>query len=562
MKPRLFIVLIVVIGLLAAMSSAAAAQAPSGGDRSGFPPAFAPQLTDPSVEPERPFDPEGGRPWGNPAVGSLVQPAAAPDAPAVALGQPGLSFRYERTFGETEVPYFDDPNHLFGPTGIATDGKNLWVAENMGRRALKYKSDGTFLMQFGKAGFREFAGTTLSGMSDVAVDKDGNIWVTDFSHHVVKFDPTGKRLQELGQTWNSGTANDRFNSPYGIAFDSGGNIFVSDSNNHRIQVFDSGGGYRTTIGVTGVSGSDNAHFNYPRHITIDTNNRLFVADADNHRVQIFDVSNVGAITYQATLGVSAVSGSDNAHLNSPYGAVADIARGRIYVADGYNWRVQVFDYATRAYLRTVIDDSSFTEDVAVDSDSNLYLAKSWGQSVVRQYNRDLNFVRNFGTYDESYLTDGYHYEQPAVVAAAADGSIYIGESEGRRLVKLNAAGSPAWIKGEAGYWGSDNDHFSYVDDVALDGAGRVYAVDTANHRVQIFLSDGSYYATLGGSQGTGDNQLNRPQGVAIAPDGTIYVADTSNHRIQVFDGSRNYLECCVLDRQFRYNPFRPDVIVV
>ena len=64
MKPRLFIVLIVVIGLLAAMSSAAAAQAPSGGDRSGFPPAFAPQLTDPSVEPERPFDPEGGRPWG------------------------------------------------------------------------------------------------------------------------------------------------------------------------------------------------------------------------------------------------------------------------------------------------------------------------------------------------------------------------------------------------------------------------------------------------------------------------------------------------------------------
>ena len=49
MKPRLFVVLILVIGLLVAMSSVAAAQAPSGDDRSGFPPVFAPQLTGPNV---------------------------------------------------------------------------------------------------------------------------------------------------------------------------------------------------------------------------------------------------------------------------------------------------------------------------------------------------------------------------------------------------------------------------------------------------------------------------------------------------------------------------------
>ena len=58
MKTRLFIVLLVVIGLLAAMSSAAAAQAPSGDGRPGFAPAFAPGLTGPNVEPEPSFDPE------------------------------------------------------------------------------------------------------------------------------------------------------------------------------------------------------------------------------------------------------------------------------------------------------------------------------------------------------------------------------------------------------------------------------------------------------------------------------------------------------------------------
>ena len=55
MKPRLFVILLVVIGLLAAMSSAAAAQAPSGDGRPGFAPAFAPELTGPNVEPEPPL---------------------------------------------------------------------------------------------------------------------------------------------------------------------------------------------------------------------------------------------------------------------------------------------------------------------------------------------------------------------------------------------------------------------------------------------------------------------------------------------------------------------------
>ena len=107
MKTRLFIVLLVVIGLLAAMSSAAAAQAPSGDGRSGFPPTFAPELTGPNVEPEPPFDPEGARPWGNPVAGLLAQPAAAPDAPAVAIGQPGReSTVTSRPGGDPQVAVF------------------------------------------------------------------------------------------------------------------------------------------------------------------------------------------------------------------------------------------------------------------------------------------------------------------------------------------------------------------------------------------------------------------------------------------------------------------------
>jgi len=522
MKARMFIVftLVASLGLALVLAWAVAAQGP---------------------EPPQPTPT-----WDGDDENPLLQPAAPADvsaqaaSSAVPLGQPGLSFRYLRTFGESEVAYFDDPDHLNSPSGVGTDGTNVWIAECVGRRALKYTSDGTFLMKIGKAGFRDVAGTVCNCLRDVAVDGSGNIWVVDaWAQHLIKFNSSGNRVSELGVTYNSGSGNDRFSDPYSIAFDSAGNIYISDGNNHRIQVFNSSGVYSTTIGVTGISGSDNIHFNHPRRIAIDSNNRLYVADADNHRVQILDVSNLSSITYMATIGVSGVSGSDNAHFNSPQGVAMDMTRGRIYVADANNWRVQVFDYATLGY-QTTLTGLGYTVDVAVDVTGNLYVADDWTQ--VRQFDSNLNYVRTYGTAGVPYLTDGSHYNRPNGLAVALDGSIYISEDWGRRLIKLNAAGVPQWIIGEAGLWGNDNEHFGGGGDVALDTAGRVYFADSGNCRVQIYNSDGSYYATLGTGCGSGDYQFKWwMPGLAIAPNGDIYVDDPNNHRVQVFNSDRVYV---------------------
>jgi sugar lactone lactonase YvrE len=484
------------------------------------------------------WDWDGGKYFRQPVAPAGVGNQAMSPA-TLTLGQPVLGFRYARTFGETEVPYFDDTDHLNTPCGVGTDGTNVWIVECLGRRALKYTSDGTFMTKIGRAGFYYGTGTTLSCLRDVAVDGGGNIWVVDGAHHVVKFNSSGSFVDELGVTWNSGTGNDRFDDPYSIAFDRAGNIYVSDSGNHRIQIFNSAGTYVTTIGVTGGPGSDNAHFNRPRHIAVD-NNRLYVADANNHRVQIFDVSNLSAITYVATIGVSGVSGSDNAHFNSPHGVAVDVARGRIYVADADNWRVQVFDYTTSVYVRTLTDYGS-PNDLAVDAAGNLYIAEPGWNSRVQQFDSDLNYVRTYGTTGVPYLTDGSHYNHPFGLAVAPDGSIYIGEAAGRRLIKLNSAGVPQWIIGEAGIWGNDNEHFGWVGDVAVDVAGRVYVGDLNSCRVQIYNPNGSYYATLGAGCGSGDDQFIDPIGLTIAPNGDIYVADRVNHRVQIFNSERVYV---------------------
>jgi len=212
--------------------------------------------------PEQPMNPQPMPFQDRDEAKSFSHPVAAGErgaqsvrAPTVDLGEPGLSFRYVKTLGESEVAYFDDAAHLNGPYGVGSDGTHVWIAECEGRRALKYSSDGSFVMQIGKAGFRYGTGTTLECLSDVATDSGGNVWIVDRgARHVIKYDASGSRASELGQAWGSGTGNDRFDDPYGIAFDSAGNIYVSDGGNHRIQVFDNAETYVTTIGVSGRGG--------------------------------------------------------------------------------------------------------------------------------------------------------------------------------------------------------------------------------------------------------------------------------------------------------------------
>lgn len=487
--------------------------------------------------------------------GNAVTLGASPD---FALGQPGLSFRYVRTLGQVETPYFDDTDHLNRPYGLGTDAANVWIAEAEGLRALKYGSDGTLLKQLGKAGFRQGivvsnVNTDLHFVTDVSVDAVGNVWVADGgAKHVLKFDANGTYLSKLGQAWSSGTDNSHFGEPQGVAFDGAGNVYVSDGanwgndqGNHRIQIFSSDGTYLNTIGVPGVAGSDNAHFRGPGHIAIDSANYLYVADSANHRVQVFDVSSPITPTYVATIGVSGQSGSDNGHLNKPQGVAVDATH--IYVADTGNNRIQVFDRTTRAYQTTVgsgwgTGNGQFKSptDVAVDALGNIYVADR-ENGRVQQFSPALAYSRTYGTTGIPYLTDTSHFLRPSGVAAGLDGSIYVLEENGARLVKLDANGTALWTLGEAGVSGSNNAHFAWPSGLALDPSGRVYVADRVNNRVQIFDADGAYVATLGTGRGTGDYQFNSPFGVAIDSSGNIYVADTNNQRVQVFDNNRSYV---------------------
>lgn len=495
---------------------------------------------------------QGPQPWLQRPAGDQPDAAASP---AVPVGQPGLSFRHVKTFGQTETPYLADAQHLNDPNGLFIDNDNsLYVVEESGHRLLRYNTSGANTLIVGAAGQPWHHDRFLAWPKGVTADAAGNMWVT-IGHAVKAFDPAGNLLLRYpdDEPWNTGSDNNRFDLPRGIAFDSTGRLFVADDNNHRVQVFTVSGTsltYQATIGVTGEPGSDNSHFNHPAEIAIDSSNRLYVADVENSRVQRCTFS--GAWTCSTFHGTGMAGGADD-QLNWAYGLGRDVAGNSIYIADSGNGRIK--RCTTAGSCSILINGLAWPSDVAADSAGNVFV-NVFDDFTVRKYNSAGSPMGVFaGVSGVPYVTDGQHLNGPWGVGVGPDGSVYVTENRGYRLLKLDPSGSAQWTVGEAGIYGGDNAHLGAwwtgpEGSIAIDRAGRVYVPDKPNNRIQIFNADGSYHATFG-AWGVGNNEFEGPVGVAISPaTGDIFVVDHGNQRIQVYTRHWVYrMTLGVLDEQ-------------
>jgi len=170
---------------------------------------------------------------------------------------------------------------------------------------LKFDASGKVVESFG-AGMFIFP-------HGIHVDRDGNVWVTDAraatpeelkkfpdakgkGHQVVKFSPQGKVLLTLGKAGVAGDPPDYLNEPCDVITAPNGDIFVSDGHSGqnpqappntvaRIVKFSKDGKF---IKTWGKLGSAPGEFRTPHALAFDSRGRLFVADRGNMRIQIFD----------------------------------------------------------------------------------------------------------------------------------------------------------------------------------------------------------------------------------------------------------------------------------
>ncbi|MEK6697641.1 MAG: Ig-like domain-containing protein, partial [Nitrospirota bacterium] len=155
----------------------------------------------------------------------------------------------------------------------------------------------TFAGSAGVNGHTDGTGTAARFYLPTGIATDGrNLYVTDTSNHTIRKVEiaTGAVTTLAGLAPFSGSTNGtgttaRFNSPYGITTD-GTNLYVADTYNHIIRkVVIATGEVTTFAGMKGTSGSVDgtgtaAAFYYPYGITTDGTN-LYVADTYNHTIR-------------------------------------------------------------------------------------------------------------------------------------------------------------------------------------------------------------------------------------------------------------------------------------
>jgi len=172
---------------------------------------------------------------------------------------------------------------------------NVWVADRCGQpdnNACKGRTeDPIYELDSSGKQIKSFGSGIFTNPHGMDVDKNGNVWVTDTAEHiVVKFGPDGKVLLTLGKKGVKGTGTDVFNAPSDVLVAPNGDIFVEDGHggetNSRIVKFAPDGKFIKTFGTKGTGPGELSSDMHS--LAMDSKGRLFVADRGNARIQIFD----------------------------------------------------------------------------------------------------------------------------------------------------------------------------------------------------------------------------------------------------------------------------------
>jgi len=207
----------------------------------------------------------------------------------------------------------------------------------------------------------------------VALDKSGNLYISDYGNQVVRIvscltvtSTGGTCTPKAGETkgdiytfagnntLGGGFAGDggpatsaKLYYPYDVAVDASGNVYIADYDNLRVRRVNTSGIISTFAG-NGAGGYEgdggpaiDTSIAYPAGVGVDGAGDILIADSNNYRIRLVDgEGNIHTVAGDGTAGFLGIDVlATSAELYTPYQANVDPS-GNIYEADYNNWLVR------------------------------------------------------------------------------------------------------------------------------------------------------------------------------------------------------------------------------
>ena len=467
------------------------------------------------------------------------------------------------------------------PTGVAVDSAgNIFIAERSYCRIREVSAQTGNISTVAGTGSCWFTGDSgpatsaqLNDPSGVAVDRSGNIFIADTNNCLVREvsasagvistlagtlpDTTG--LLHCGYSGDGGPATSaKLGFPNGVAVDGSGNIIIADTTNCAIRKISASAGTISTVAGTGSCGysgdgglATSAQLSAPYGVFVDRSGNLFIADTNNCLVREVSASNGHISTvggdYSLGCGYSGDGASaTSAQINQPYGVVVD-SSGDIFVADYQNSVIREVSAST--------DNISTFAGVAMPDPNHV------GQMI--------GFP--------AYSGDGYpgmdaelafYNATPWSASLVTDraGNVFIADTANNVIREVSASTGIITTVAGNGFIGFSGDGgpatsatLFYPRDVAVDGSGNIFIMDSGNCVVRKVSastgiistvagtppdSSGNYYCDFYGDGGPATGAELYPidllvpaGGVAVDASGNLFIADSGNSVIREVSAS-------------------------
>jgi DNA-binding beta-propeller fold protein YncE len=314
----------------------------------------------------------------------------------------------------------------------------------------------------------------LNGPFDLAFDAQGHLYFSDtFNHCLRRVDARSKIITTVAGCGEAGYSGDhgpatraRLNEPYGIAVDKDGNVYAADRHNHCVRRVDAVSGAVTTFAGNGSSGfggdggpASRAGMVEPNGLALDPEQkRLFIADVADHRVRVVDLASRVIRTFAGT-GEAVHSGDGGpATAAGIHGAraVKVAADSTVYILERQGSTLRAVDPHT-GIIRTVAGTGErgysgdngpaiaaafdAPKELAVDRAGNLLIVDTENHAI-RRIDIDTGIVSTIagrgrhGRDGDGGPARAAALDRPHGTAVAADGSIYIGDTNNHRIRKL------------------------------------------------------------------------------------------------------------------------------